>query len=98
MPTKFHQNPSSGYGEVVENVKVYGRGRTPTDGRRTMRYDNSSLEPSAQVSLKDTLFANFDQIAFIKLLVVKNRYNVTCILSSSFLLAEAFWKWTIDMM
>ena len=51
--TKFHQNPSSGSGEEVENVKVYGRttdddGRT--DGRRTVRYDNSSLEPSAQVS------------------------------------------------
>ena len=44
IPTKFHQNPSSGSGEEVENVKVYGR-------RRTARYDNSSLEPSAQVSL-----------------------------------------------
>ena len=42
IPTKFHQNPSSGSGEEVENVKVYGR--------RTVRYDNSSLEPSAQVS------------------------------------------------
>ena len=40
-PTKFQQNPSSGSGEEVENVKVYGR---------TVRYDNSSLEPSAQVS------------------------------------------------
>ena len=54
MHTKFHQNPSSGSGEEVENVKVYGR-RTPdddgrTDGRRTVRYDNSSLEPLAQVS------------------------------------------------
>ena len=48
MHTKFHQNPSSGSGEEVENVKVYGRRRT--DGRRTVRYDNSSLEPSAQVS------------------------------------------------
>ena len=53
MHTKFHQNPSSGSGEV-ENVKVYGRRRTPDDdGRRTVRYDNSSLEPSAQVSLKE---------------------------------------------
>ena len=57
IPTKFHQNPSSGSGEEVENVKVYGRttddGRTDgrrTDGRRTVRYDNSSLEPLAQVS------------------------------------------------
>ena len=32
IPTKFHQNPSSGSGEEVENVKVYGR---RTDGRRT---------------------------------------------------------------
>ena len=55
MHTKFHQNPSSGSGEEVENVKVYRRtdGRR-TDGRtddgRTVRYDNSSLEPLAQVS------------------------------------------------
>ena len=53
IPTKFHQNPSSGSGEEVENVKVYAAdddedGRT--DGRRTVRYDNSSLEPLAQVS------------------------------------------------
>ena len=55
-PTKFHQNPSSGSGEEVENVKSLRTddddddddGRT--DGRRTVRYDNSSLEPSAQVS------------------------------------------------
>ena len=45
IPTKFHQNPSSGSGEEVENVKSLR-----TDGRRTVRYDNSSLEPSAQVS------------------------------------------------
>ena len=31
IPTKFHQNPSSGSGEKVENVKVYRR----MDGRRT---------------------------------------------------------------
>ena len=55
IPTKFHQNPSSGFGEEVENVKSL---RTTddddddrrTDGRRTVRYDNRSLEPSAQVS------------------------------------------------
>ena len=52
MHTKFHQNQSSGSGEEVENVEVYGR-RTDrqTDGR-TVCYDNSSLEPSAQVSYK----------------------------------------------
>ena len=57
IPTKFHQNPSSGSGEEVENVKSLrtdgrtdGRRRRRTDGRRTVRYDNSSLEPSAQVS------------------------------------------------
>ena len=54
MHTKFHQNPSSarGSGEEVENVKSLRQtdddGRT--DGRQTVRYDNSSLEPSAQVS------------------------------------------------
>ena len=37
IPTKFHQNPSSGSGEEVENVKVYRRttGRTTTDDGRT---------------------------------------------------------------
>ena len=45
IPTKFHQNPSSGSGEEVENVKSL---RT-MDGR-TVLYDNSSLEPLAQVS------------------------------------------------
>ena len=51
IPTKFHQNPSCGSGEEVENVKSL---RTDdgirTDGRRTVRYDNSSPEPLAQVS------------------------------------------------
>ena len=46
IPTKFHQNPFSRSGEEVENVKSLRR--TPddgrTDGRRTVRYDNSSLE------------------------------------------------------
>ena len=54
MHTKFHQNPSSCSGEEVENVKVYDDGRRTTDGRtdgrRTVRYDNSSLEPLDQVS------------------------------------------------
>ena len=39
MYTKFHQNPSSGSGEEVENVKVYGQRQTTdggwTDGRMT---------------------------------------------------------------
>ena len=50
IPTKFHQNPSSGSGEEVENVKSLRTDGRRTDGRRTVRYDNSSLEPSAQVS------------------------------------------------
>ena len=53
ISTKFHQNLPSGSGEEVENVKVYRRRRrrtTDDDGRRTVRYENSSLEPSAQVS------------------------------------------------
>ena len=33
IPTKFHQNPLSGSGEEVENVKVYGRRRRRTDDR-----------------------------------------------------------------
>ena len=35
IPTKFHQNPSSGFGEEVENVKSLRRtddGRTADDG------------------------------------------------------------------
>ena len=56
IPTMFHQNPSSGSGEEVKNVKSLRRRKTTTDddGRRTdgrtTRYDNSLLEPSAQVS------------------------------------------------
>ena len=66
LSVKFRWIPFSGFRGEVENVKVYagrttdertddGRtdGRTDgrrTDGRRTVRYDNSSLEPSAQVS------------------------------------------------
>ena len=50
MHTKFHQNPSSGSGEEVENLKSLRQtdGRRTTDGRtddgRTDD-DNSSLEP-----------------------------------------------------
>ena len=54
IPTKFHQNPSRGSREEVENVKSLRRTEGQTDGktvgRRTVRYDNSSLEPSARVS------------------------------------------------
>ena len=52
IPTKFHQDLSSGSGEEVENVKSLQTDDGRTDGRRTVRYDNSSLEPSAQVSKK----------------------------------------------
>ena len=39
IPTKFHQNPSSGSGEEIENVKFTDeRG---VDGQRTSQYDNS---------------------------------------------------------
>ena len=51
IPTKFHQNPSSGSGEEVKNVKSLRTMTTDdderTDGRRTARFDNSSLEPLA---------------------------------------------------
>ena len=57
IPTKFHQNPSSGSGEEVENVKSLrttdGRRRRRTDGRRTALYDNSSLDPLDRMSLKE---------------------------------------------
>ena len=44
MYTKFHQNPSSGSGEEVENVKVYGRRRrTDDDGRCAMTIAHLSL-------------------------------------------------------
>ena len=46
IPTKFHQNPSSGFGEKVENVKSFRRtdddGRTD-DGRCAMTIAHSSL-------------------------------------------------------
>ena len=62
--TKFHQNPSSGSGEEVENVKSLRQtdGRTTTtDNGRTARYDNSSLEPSIKkVMMK---FLNVRQIS-----------------------------------
>ena len=38
IPTKFHQNPLSGSGEEVENVKVYGR--TDDDGQTDGRTDD----------------------------------------------------------
>ena len=56
IPTKFHQNPSSGSYEEVENVNSLTDGRT--DGRTTGDH-NRSLEPSAPVDLNTlmTLFA-----------------------------------------
>ena len=51
--TKFHQNPSSGSGEEVENVNsLTDDGRQTdgrTDGRRTTHDHNRSLEPLAPV-------------------------------------------------
>ena len=52
--TKFHQNPSSGSGEEVENVNsLTDDGRTDDrradDGRLTTRDHNRSLEPLAPV-------------------------------------------------
>ena len=50
--TKFHQNPSSGSGEEVENVNSLTDGRTDgrtDDGRRTTRDHNRSPEPLAPV-------------------------------------------------
>ena len=50
--TKFHQNPSSGSGEEVENVNSLTDGRTDgrtDDRRRTTRDHNRSLEPLAPV-------------------------------------------------
>ena len=41
IPTKFHQNPSSGSGEEVENVNVYVQRRRTDDDGRTAHYDNS---------------------------------------------------------
>ena len=47
--TKFHQNPSSGSGEEVENVNCLTDDRWTDDRRRTTRDHNRSLEPSAPV-------------------------------------------------
>ena len=63
IPSKFHRNPSSSSGEEVENVKSLRLTDGWTDGRRTVRYDNSSLEPSAQVSYKKRLPTCFEIIA-----------------------------------
>ena len=47
IPTKFHQNPSSGFGEEVENVKSLWTddddGRRTDDGRCAMTIAHSSL-------------------------------------------------------
>ena len=49
IPTKFHQNPPSDSGEEFENMKSL-QTDGQVDGKRAVRYDNSPLEPSAQVS------------------------------------------------
>ena len=56
IPTKFHQNPSSGSGEEVENVKVYGQ-RTD-DGRYAMTIDvkNMTFSPEITLSYMDICF------------------------------------------
>ena len=46
IPTKFHQNLSSGSGEEVKNVKSLRR----TEGRRTVCYDNSSLKRELKIN------------------------------------------------
>ena len=43
IPTKFHQNPSSGSGEEVENVKSLRTDGRTDDGRCTMTIAHSSL-------------------------------------------------------
>ena len=53
IPTKFHQNQSSGTGEEAENVKFYRR-------KDAARFDKSSLEPLAQVGYKETTFWYLD--------------------------------------
>ena len=48
MHTKFHQNPSSGSGEDVENVNCLTDGRQTDDGRTTHDH-NRSLQSLAPV-------------------------------------------------
>ena len=82
IPTKFHQNPSSGSGEEVENVKVYGRrtdGRTTDgrtdDGRCAMTIAHSSLRLRWA---KNTLKATRERLANF---FYKYDYFLYCVLS-----------------
>ena len=43
IPTKFHQNPSSGSGEEVENVKSLRTDGRRTDGRTDGRTTDGAL-------------------------------------------------------
>ena len=43
IPTKFHQNPSSGSGEEVENVKSLRTDGRTTDGRTDGRTTDDAL-------------------------------------------------------
>ena len=54
IPTKFHQNSSSGSWEKVENVKVYRQ----TDGQRAMKIAHLSLRlrRSKQTQISNVLF------------------------------------------
>ena len=87
--TKFHQNPSSGSGEEVENVNSLtddGRtddGRT-TDGRRTTRDHNTSLEPIGSCALKI-----YFQVEFLGILLCP-----VCLSTLTF--AASFESWEID--
>ena len=66
LPVKFRWILFSGFREEVENTKVYARRKT--DGRTT-RYDNSSLEPLALLSLK-SIYLCFRRIIIKKWLHV----------------------------
>ena len=50
IPIKFHQNPSSGSGEEVENVKFMDAGRRTTDGRRAMTIAHLSAFGSGELT------------------------------------------------
>ena len=76
IPTKFHQNPSSGSGEEVENVKVYGR-RT-TDGRTD---DGRCAMTIAHLSLRLRWAKNPMKWSFEWTFVSIVRFSLTCVYS-----------------
>ena len=80
IPTKFHQNLSSGSGEEVENVKVCRR--TTTDGR-TVRYDNKLTWAFGSGELKrDTEY-----------FIIKYKLNFYFSLSYYFVFSDLFFVW-----